>query len=336
MIAFQHVSIAGAAKDGRSYWVEDVSFEIERGEVFGIAGPKGSGKSALLRTVNGLLLPTKGDVVVDGLHVPLLSGRELQSLRRKLGLVLSSPALLLSLTIKENIALPLLSSGMKHGEAGARAEETLALTGLEGLGSACPAALTAEQQKRAAIARAIAAKPEILLCMEPASGLAPAAGESVLSLLENIRNALSLTLVLSTCDLHEIKRLCGRAAIMKEGKAVEVGDTYSLFSTPSHPFTRDFLAQQLSFELPSDVREHAFGTIVAIEYMGDPANEPVLYETAQRFGVEFNILQGRIEYIGGKPLGKMYVSFNAEPALMVTVLAYLKEHTYRAEVVPDV
>jgi D-methionine transport system ATP-binding protein len=123
---------------------------------------------------------------------------------------------------------------------------------------------------------------------------------------------------------------------MQDGKVVELNDTYSLFSKPQHPFTRDFLNQQLSFELPPEVEEHACGTIVCIEYMGDPANEPVLYETAQRFGVEFNILQGRIEYIGGKPLGKMYVSFNAEPALMVSVLGYLKAHTYRAEVIQDV
>ena len=333
MIAFQHVSVANAAARVRPLLLEDVSFTIEAGEIFGIAGHEGAGKSTLLRTVNGLVTPTRGDVLVDGRSVTRLGRRDLSALRRQVGMVLSSPALMDNLPLRDSIALPLNASGAVNAKAAERVEELLALTGLEGLGGAYPGALSMEQQKRGAIARALAAGPKILLCMEPTLQLTPAAGENILILLERLHKELSLTLVLTTRDLHAIKRLCGRAAIMQDGKVVELNDTFSLFSTPQHPFTREFLAQQLSFELPPEVREHAFGTIVCIEYMGDPANEPVLYETAQRFGVEFNILQGRIEYIGGKPLGKMYVSFNAEPALMVSVLGYLKAHTYRAEVI---
>ena len=336
MIAFQHVSVARTAPSGRPLWVEDVSFTIEKGEIFGIAGHEGAGKSTLLRTVNGLVAPTQGEVVVAGHTVTRLSKRELASLRQQIGMVLPSPALLNNLPLSDSIALPLVSSNIDEKKASGRVEELLALTGLEGLGSAYPGALTLEQQKRASVARALASKPKILLCMEPTLGLTPSAGEDILKLLHRIHRELQLTLVLSTRDLHVIKHLCSRAAIMQAGKVVELSDTFSLFSTPQHPFTRDFLNQQLSFDLPPDVKEHACGTIVRIEYMGDPANEPVLYETAQRFGVEFNILQGRIEYIGGKPLGKMYVSFNAEPALMVSVLGYLKAHTYRAEVIQDV
>lgn len=336
MIAFQHVSVAKATPSGRPLWVEDVSFAIEAGEIFGIAGHEGAGKSTLLRTVNGLITPKQGEVVVDGHPVTRLSGRELSALRRQVGMVLPSPALMENLPLRDSIALPLLSSKADDAKTAGRVEELLALTGIEGLGSAYPGALSLEQQKRGAIARALSAGPKILLCMEPTLGLTPAAGESILNLLQSLHKELHLTLVLSTRDLHVIKHLCGRAAIMQAGKVIELNDTYSLFSTPQHPFTRDFLNQQLPFELPSEVKEHACGTIVCIEYMGDPANEPVLYETAQRFGVEFNILQGRIEYIGGKPLGKMYVSFNAEPALMVSVLGYLKAHTYRAEVIQDV
>jgi D-methionine transport system ATP-binding protein len=336
MIAFQHVSVNRTAPSGRPLWVEDVSFSIETGEIFGIAGHEGAGKSTLLRTVNGLVAPTQGEVVVDGRPVTSLNNRELTALRRQVGMVLPSPSLMNNLPLQDSISLPLIISKIGDGKIGKRVEELLALTGLEGLGGAYPGELSFEQQKRGAIARALASGPKILLCMEPTLGLAPAAGESILNLLQRLHKELDLTLVLSTRDLHVIKHLCCRAAIMQNGKVLELNDTYSLFSTPQHPFTREFLNQQLSFELPPEVEEHACGTIVCIEYMGDPANEPVLYETAQRFGVEFNILQGRIEYIGGKPLGKMYVSFNAEPALMVSVLGYLKAHTYRAEVIQDV
>jgi D-methionine transport system ATP-binding protein len=336
MIAFQHVSVAKAAPGGRQLWVEDVSFTIETGEIFGIAGQEGAGKSTLLRTVNGLVTPSRGEVVVDGLSVTRLNGRELSKLRRHVGVVLPSPALMNNLPLRDSIALPLGTSKTDDGKISKRVEELLALTEMEGLGGAYPGDLSIEQQKRGAIARALASNPKILLCMEPTLGLTPADGECLLHLLARLHKELQLTLVLSTRDLHVIKRLCGRAAIMQNGKVAELNDTYSLFSTPQHPFTRDFLNQQLSFELPPEVEEHACGTIVCIEYKGDPANEPVLYETAQRFGAEFNILQGRIEYIGGKPLGKMYVSFNAEPALMVSVLEYLKAHSYRAEVIQDV
>ena len=336
MIAFQHVSVARTDPGGRPLWVEDVSFSIDQGEIFGIAGHTGAGKSALLRTINGLVMPVQGDVTVDGRPVTRLKSRELLALRRHVGMVLSSSALMNSLPLRESIALPLSAPYGKDAKTAGRVEELLALTGIEGLGSTSPGSLSPEQQRRGAIARALATAPNILVCMEPTQGLTPAAGENILNLLQRLHRELNLTLVLSTQDLHVVKRLCGRAAILQAGKVLEINDAYTLFSTPKHPFTREFLNQQLSFELPPDVKEHAFGTIVCIEYMGDPANEPVLYETAQRFGVEFNILQGRIEYIGGKPLGKMYVSFNAEPALMVSVLGYLKTHTYRAEVIQDV
>jgi D-methionine transport system ATP-binding protein len=336
MIAFQHVSVAKAASSGKPLWVEDVSFTIESDEIFGIAGHEGAGKSTLLRTVNGLVAPMQGDIVVDGRSVTRLNNQELTVLRRQVGLVLPSPALMHNLPLRDSISLPFGSYKADEGKIVKRVEELLALTDLEGLAGAYPGELSIDQQKRGAIARALASGPKILLCIEPTLGLTPADGESILNLLQRLHKELKLTLVLSTRDLHVIKRLCSRAAIMQNGKVVELNDTYSLFSTPQHPFTRDFLNQQLSFELPPEVEEHACGTIVCIEYMGDPANEPVLYETAQRFGVEFNILQGRIEYIGGKPLGKMYVSFNAEPALMVSVLGYLKAHTYRAEVIQDV
>ena len=336
MIVFQNVSVDRTAPNGGPLWVEDVSFAIEAGEIFGIAGHEGAGKSTLLRMVNGLITPDQGEVMVDGGPVTRLNSRELCALRRQVGMVLPSPALMRGLPLRDSISLPLGTFKADDPKASNRVEELLKLTGMEGLGGACPEALSPEQQKRGAIARALASSPKILLCMEPTLDLSHTAGESILNLLQRLHRELKLTLVLSTRDLHVIKRLCGRAAIMEDGKVVEINDTYSLFSTPQHPFTRDFLNQQLSFELPPEVAEHAYGTIVRIEYMGDPANEPVLYETAQRFGVEFNILQGRIEYISGKPLGKMYVSFNAEPALMVSVLGYLKAHTYRAEVVQDV
>jgi D-methionine transport system ATP-binding protein len=336
MIAFQHVSVTRSGPRAAQLLLEDVSFSIDPGEVFGVTGPKGAGKSSLLRTVNGLIRPTQGDVVVDGQPLSGFNDRELPLLRRKVGMILPEPALAGSLSLAENIALPLMAAGMKNSEIGPRVEELLALTGIEGLGGTPANKLTLQQQKRGAIARALASKPKILLCLEPAYGLEPAAGEEILTLLENIQKESSLTILLSTRDVHAVKRLCSRAAVLDGGKVVELNDTYSLFSKPEHPFTREFLSGQLSFALPAQVREHAYGAVVCIEYMGEAANEPVLYEVAQRFGVEFNILQGHIEYIGGKALGRMYVSFNAEPALMVSVLSYLKEHTYRAEVVQDV
>jgi D-methionine transport system ATP-binding protein len=286
--------------------------------------------------VNGLVKPTQGDVKVDGSPVSGLNSREISALRRQVGMVLPSPALMNNLPLRDSISLPLGTFKANDQKVLKRVEELLALTEMEGLGSAHPDTLSPEQQKRGAIARALATNPKILIVMEPTLDLDPAAGDSILSLLKRLHKDLELTLVLSTRDLHVIKHLCSRAAVMQNGKVVELNDTYSLFSTPQHPFTREFLNQQISFEMPSEVAEHACGTIVCIGYMGDPANEPVLYETAQRFGVEFNILQGHIEYISGKPLGKMYVSFNAEPALMVSVLDYLKAHTYRAEVIQDV
>ncbi len=336
MIAFQHVSIRQKSTIGERLVVEDVSFQIEEGEIFGIAGPAGSGKSALLRTVNALERPALGDVVVDGQAVSALSAQGLKDMRGKVGLVLPGSSLMESKPLWENIALSVWSSPKKPEESIGRVRELLALTGLEGLENARPASLSPEQRQRGAIARALFGNPKILLCQEVTDRLPPASASAVLTLLKAIHQALQITMVVSTSELDVLKQLCSRAAIMQESKLVELNDLYSLFSAPAHPFTKEFVAQQTAFSLPEEVKEHAYGTIVSIEYIGESANEPVLYETSQRFGVEYNILQGRIEYIGGKALGKMYVSFNSEPALMSSVLAYLKEATYRVEVIQHV
>lgn len=330
MIAFDHVSV----KDKTRLKVDSVTFSVEAGEVLGITGPIGAGKSALLRTVNGLVTPSSGVVKVEDEAVAGLSEKKLRALRRKAPMVFAKPEFMPRKTVFENLALPL--KGIPPEESAtpeARVTSAMAFAGIAGLEKEYPPNLSGELSHRAAIARALVLRPDILLCDELPSTLEPEETDGILDLLLRVNQEMGITLLLTTPDLNVVKKICHRTAIMQGGRLIELDDTYSLFSDPKAPFTRAYVAQQLPFDLPREVMDHAYGTIVRIEYRGDAANAPVLYEVSQRFGVEYNILQGRIEYIGGKALGKMYVSFSSEPALIPLVLDYLKENVSHAEVV---
>ena len=209
----------------------------------------------------------------------------------------------------------------------------LRLFNLQGLEKAYPGQLAGDMRYKVTIARALMAKPQVLLFEDIAALLSQHERQALFTILEKLNQQEGLSYVITTSDIDIMKQFCHKVAIIHEGRLLELADPYALISSPKHPLTVEFLSKHLAFDLPEEVRAHAFGTIVLIEYTGEGANEPVLYEVSQRFGVEYNILQGRIEYIRGKALGKMYVSFNSEPGLMPAVLEYLSENTHHVEVI---
>ncbi len=331
MIFIEHVTVYDPM--GKKNRLNDVSLSISKGSICGFFGPKGSGKNTLLKTINGLVLPDVGTVRINQQKVNALTEKEIYTFRKNIAFLQQRPLLLPHLTLIENILLPLENMPIAQKPGETSISELLAFFDLQGLEHNYPKQLSKEQMYQAALARSLVTAPCVLLIEEVGEFLAPENRQPLFLLLEKWNKQHQTTIIVSTNDVDTIKEFCNQGAILKDGTLLEVSDPYQLISAPSHPLTAELLSKHLPFDLPKEVQQRAFGTIVLIEYAGDEANEPVLYEVSQRFGVEYNILQGRIEYIRGRALGKMYVSFNSEPELMPAVLEYLSQNTHHVEVV---
>jgi len=218
MITFENVS---KVLGGRSV-LNDISFEIQPGEVFVIVGPSGAGKSVTLKHMVRLLTPDDGDVLVDGESVSYASGLELERIRNKFGYLFQGGALIEWLSVVENVALPLLEkTAMGESAAFAKALEMLALVGLELDGEKRPSEISGGMKKRAGLARAIVTEPRIVLYDEPTSGLDPVTSRTIDALIESMRAKLGITSVVVTHDLHSALSIGTTIAMLHEGKIIE-------------------------------------------------------------------------------------------------------------------
>lgn len=212
--------------------LKDVSIDIKAGEIFGIIGRSGAGKSTLVRCINLLNRPTSGTVEVDGRVLNDLSDAELREVRRSIGMIFQHFNLLHARTVADNVAVPLEIAGVPRAAREARVRELLALVDLSEKAAAFPSQLSGGQKQRVGIARALAARPEVLLCDEATSALDPETTASVLALLADINQRLNLTIVLITHQLEVVKTICDHAALLEQGEIVESGKLADLLVTP--------------------------------------------------------------------------------------------------------
>ena len=212
--------------------LDGISFNIARGEVFGIIGRSGAGKSTLLRTINMLERPDAGHVRIDGADIGALDEDGLVTLRRRIGMIFQHFNLLSAKTVFENVALPLRVAGVPRDAIDARVTELLELVGLSDKAHVYPAKLSGGQKQRVGIARALVHRPEILLCDEATSALDPETTEQILALLRDINNRLALTVVLVTHDMAVIRDACDRVLVLDHGRVVEHGTVNHVFASP--------------------------------------------------------------------------------------------------------
>lgn len=204
-----------------------VDLTVRRGEIFGVIGESGAGKSTLLNLLTGDLAPTRGDVRVLGHEPAALRPRELRDLRRRIGVVFQGVHLLGNRTVRQNVSLPLrLSRSGKDGDRSAsdaeRVAEMLRFVGLADRAAAFPAELSGGQRQRVGIARALIARPEVLLCDEPTSSLDATTTAGVLGLLRDARRDFGTTVVVVTHDLAVVRAVCDRVALFEHGVLREV------------------------------------------------------------------------------------------------------------------
>jgi phospholipid/cholesterol/gamma-HCH transport system ATP-binding protein len=227
--------------------LDGLDLEIDRGEARVVIGRSGCGKSVLLRHLVGLVRPDAGRVVVDGVSVGELGQRELSRLRLKFGMLFQGAALFDSLSVAENVGFGLVEHArMKRAEIRSRVGECLELVGLSGTEDKMPQELSGGMRKRVGLARAIALKPEILLCDEPTSGLDPVTADSINQLMIQLKERLRITSVTVTHDMSSAYRIADRISMLDGGRIRFTG-TAEAVRANADPVVRRFV-QGLSME----------------------------------------------------------------------------------------
>jgi phospholipid/cholesterol/gamma-HCH transport system ATP-binding protein len=220
--------------------LDGVELEFRQGETFVILGPSGCGKSTLLRLIMGLIKPTSGWIEIDGINTINLSKAEWHEVRHKMGLVFQSAALFDSLTVFENVAFSLRRKDLTEKEITERVFQSLSIVGLsEDIAAKMPSDLSGGMKKRAAIARAIAIRPPILLYDEPTTGLDPIIADTINELILDLQKSLGITSIVVTHDINSALKVADRIGLLYQGKLVEVRNRSTIAET-QNPLLQQF------------------------------------------------------------------------------------------------
>ncbi|WP_020063233.1 methionine ABC transporter ATP-binding protein [Bacillus sp. 123MFChir2] len=338
MIILENVKKIYRSKHGDVIAVDDANLQIEKGEVFGVIGYSGAGKSSLIRLFNQLEKPTFGKITVGERVISAITGKELREARQEIGMIFQHFNLLWSRTVRENIAFPLEIAGVTKEKRSQRVDELIRLVGLEGRGDAYPSQLSGGQKQRVGIARALANNPKVLLCDEATSALDPETTDQILDLLLDINKRLGLTIVLITHEMHVIQKICNRVAVMEKGKIVESGSVLDVFRNPQQDITKRFVKQITDSEDADEAIEHLAekypeGKVVKLQFIGEAVERPVLQDLMKQEGVEVSILQGNIAQTTNGAYGSLIVHLNGDEDVVAKAVATIQQEQVELEVI---
>jgi D-methionine transport system ATP-binding protein len=311
--------------------VNQVSLEIERGDVFGVIGYSGAGKSTLVRLINALETPTSGTIVVDDVPITGRKERDLRPVRSRIGFIFQQFNLFNSRTVAGNVAYPLRVAHWSKARREARVAELLDFVGLSDKARQYPDQLSGGQKQRVGIARALATSPALLLADEATSALDPETTRDVLDLLRRVNTELGVTIVVISHEMSVVSYLCNRVAVMDSGKVVEQGDVYDIFSAPHQTVTRRFISTALHDRPPADVIERLQlrypGRIITVGVRDTGGSGTLLTDRLRAHGVDGSIVYGGITDIGARPIGSLTLELEGADTDIDALLVSLREHT---------
>ncbi|WP_236181365.1 methionine ABC transporter ATP-binding protein [Pseudomonas sputi] len=315
-----HVRFVGVGKtyDGKQGPVaalQGIDLAIQRGEVFGIIGRSGAGKSSLIRTINRLEQPTSGRVLIDQVDIGEYDEDRLVALRRRIGMIFQHFNLMSAKTVWQNVELPLKVAGVPKEQREKKVRELLELVGLQAKHKAYPSQLSGGQKQRVGIARALVHDPDILLCDEATSALDPETTQSILGLLREINKRLGLTIVLITHEMAVIREICDRVVVLEHGRIVEQGPVWEVFGNPQHEVSQTLLAP-LQHALPEELQSRLqaqplsadAAVVLRLQFTGSQQDEPDLAALFAALGGRVKLLQGGVERIQGHALGQLLLA----------------------------
>ena len=334
MIELHNIHQTYPGPQGPVQALQGIDLQIQAGEIFGVIGRSGAGKSSLVRVINLLNRPSQGQVRVDGRDLTALNAPDLRAARHQIGMVFQHFNLLSSRTIFDNVALPLELVGTRPALIKARVDDLLDLVGLSALRDRYPAQISGGQKQRVGIARALASNPKVLLSDEATSALDPETTRSILGLLRQINRDFGLTIVLITHQMQVIKQVADRVAVIDAGRIVEQGAVIDVFTRPQHATTRSLIAEIVPQDLPESVLARIRklmatepaqqGQLLRLAFAGDDSDRPLLSDVIRRFGLDLNILHGQVDEIQGRPFGALAVHVRGAREQLAAAVAHLR------------
>ncbi|GGH66902.1 methionine import ATP-binding protein MetN 1 [Comamonas phosphati] len=346
MIEIRDLSLTYQGSKGPVHALRGIDLQVRSGEVFGIIGRSGAGKSSLVRCLNLLNRPTGGQVIVGGRDLMRLSDAELRAARRDIGMVFQHFNLLSSRTVFDNVALPLELAGMTKSKIRERVTPLLELVGLDHLSDRYPAQISGGQKQRVGIARALASHPKVLLSDEATSALDPETTRSILDLLRKVNRELGVTVVLITHQMQVIKQIADRVAVIDGGQIAEMGSVIEVFTRPQQTITKSLIDEIVPQELPASVMARVqqlsqklkagqTGQLLRLSYAGESAYQPILSHLIRELGLDLSILHGQIDEIQDQTFGSLAVYASGEPAKIEAAVTHLRAGGVQVQIVPE-
>ena len=320
MIQVENLCKRFETKGGTVEAAKNISFSIEKGEIFGIIGLSGAGKSTLVRCLNLLERPTSGTVKVNGKNLTELSEKELRKERQKIGMIFQHFNLLMQRTALDNVCFPMEIAGIGKAEARKKALEYLRIVGLEEKALSYPSQLSGGQKQRVAIARVLASDPQILLCDEATSALDPQTTKAILELIKEINRDYGITVVVITHEMSVVQEICDKVAVLERGSLVETGTVEELFRNP-----KTDEARKLVFSGRTQIKEMKGKRLVRVTFREKSSFEPVIANLVLTYRTPVNILFADTKNINGQAQGEMILQLPELTEVADKMIQYLKE-----------
>ncbi|CAH0187344.1 MULTISPECIES: methionine ABC transporter ATP-binding protein [unclassified Microbacterium] len=319
--------------------VDDVSLQVEKGDVFGIIGYSGAGKSTLVRLINALEPATDGTITVDGTDITALSERNLRGVRSGIGMIFQQFNLFAAKSVRANVAYPLKLAGWSKPDIDARVTELLSFVGLSDKARAYPEQLSGGQKQRVGIARALATRPAILLADEATSALDPQTTHEVLDLLKRVNQEQGVTIVIITHEMDVIQTIATKVAVMDSGRVIEQGEVFEVFSNPQHPASQRFVGTVIK-GIPSPaesavLRERHRGRIVTFSFRDGDSSQAQVFLDLAAAGLEFELIYGGINDIRGRAFGHLTLAIRGADAAIDSALAQIGSHVTVTEITEE-
>ena len=320
MIQVENLCKRFETKGGTVEAAKNISFSIEKGEIFGIIGLSGAGKSTLVRCLNLLERPTSGTVKVNGKNLTELSEKELRKERQKIGMIFQHFNLLMQRTALANVCFPMEIAGIGKAESRKKALEYLRIVGLEEKALSYPSQLSGGQKQRVAIARVLASDPQILLCDEATSALDPQTTKAILELIKEINRDYGITVVVITHEMSVVQEICDKVAVLERGSLVETGTVEELFRNP-----KTDEARKLVFSGRTQIKEMKGKRLVRVTFREKSSFEPVIANLVLTYRTPVNILYADTKNINGQAQGEMILQLPELEEVADKMIQYLKE-----------
>ncbi len=339
IISFENLSKRYEKKGQTFVVLDNVTFKVNKGDVYGLIGFSGAGKSTLLRMVNALETPTEGKVFVKGVDLTSLKESKLREIRKDIGMIFQEFNLLETKTVFDNIAIPLVLRHDNKQKIKARVEELLKFVGLEDKAKALPGELSGGQKQRVGIARALATEPEILLCDEATSALDPDTTESILNLLARVNKELNVTILFVTHTIRVVQKLCNKVAILEHGKLVENGSVIDIFSKPKSTIAKRFVETVIPSKIPESIvaelkKYEANYKVIRIFFHAEHATDDVIWQINAKLGVHTNVMFASVTELQGRVLSIITLQLTGNEEDFKKVEDYINSHGIAFEEVP--